>query len=49
VIVKMLSDLSAEELSAVLAHEQANRNRKRIRQRIAALQASAARTPPPVD
>jgi hypothetical protein len=49
VIVKMLSDLSAAEPSAVLAHEQTHRNRKTIRQRIAALQASTARTPPSVD
>ena len=40
VIAKRLSDLSAEQLSVVLAYEQSHRNRKTILARIAALQAA---------
>jgi hypothetical protein len=43
VITKRLSGLSAAELSAVLAYEQSNRNRKTIRDRIVALQSSSGR------
>ena len=48
-LVKLLSGLSAAERSTLLAYEQAHRNRKTICQRITALQASTARTPPPVE
>jgi len=42
VIAKRLSDLSAEQLSVVLAYEQSHRNRKTILARIAALQSRGA-------
>jgi hypothetical protein len=47
VIIKQLAGLSAVQLTAVLAYEQSHRNRKRICNRIAALQSSLSRAAGP--
>jgi hypothetical protein len=46
-VTKRLDGLSGAQLSKLLAYEQGHRNRKTIRERIVALQSSAARTTKP--